>query len=73
MKSQTYNKPDTCTRVLSITNIRLHAFRNYAQLELNPEGHNVVLTGDNGAGKTNILEALSMLVPGRGLQIGRAS
>lgn len=28
----------------------------------------VVLTGENGAGKTNILEAVSLLVPGRGLR-----
>jgi DNA replication and repair protein RecF len=28
----------------------------------------VVFTGDNGAGKTNLLEALSLLTPGRGLR-----
>ena len=28
----------------------------------------VVLTGDNGAGKTNLLEAISLLTPGRGLR-----
>src|SRR5690606_35456645 len=28
----------------------------------------VVLTGDNGAGKTNLLEAVSLLAPGRGLR-----
>src|ERR1700736_4932934 len=28
----------------------------------------IVLTGDNGAGKTNLLEALSLLAPGRGLR-----
>ncbi|MDP9128641.1 MAG: DNA replication/repair protein RecF [Pseudomonadota bacterium] len=28
----------------------------------------VVLTGDNGSGKTNLLEAISLLVPGRGLR-----
>jgi len=28
----------------------------------------VVLTGENGAGKTNILEAVSLLAPGRGLR-----
>ena len=30
----------------------------------------VVLTGSNGAGKTNILEAISFLSPGRGLRAG---
>ena len=28
----------------------------------------VVFTGDNGAGKTNLLEAISLLTPGRGLR-----
>ncbi len=28
----------------------------------------IVLTGANGAGKTNLLEAISMLSPGRGLR-----
>ncbi len=33
----------------------------------------MVLTGANGAGKTNILEALSLLVPGRGLRGAKTS
>lgn len=45
-------------------------FRNYRELTLalalGPGA--VVLTGENGAGKTNLLEALSFLSPGRGLR-----
>ncbi len=52
----------------SIQRLQLHAFRNHPQLQLAPEGANVVLTGANGAGKTNILEALSLFTPGRGLR-----
>ncbi|HEU5017373.1 MAG TPA: DNA replication/repair protein RecF [Pseudolabrys sp.] len=44
-------------------------FRNYhaAQVELREAGP-VVLTGANGAGKTNLIEAISLLAPGRGLR-----
>lgn len=43
-------------------------FRNHADITLAPEPGFVVLTGENGAGKTNILEAVSLLAPGRGLR-----
>ncbi len=43
-------------------------FRSYGALDLALPRQNVVLTGHNGAGKTNLLEALSFLTPGRGLR-----
>jgi DNA replication and repair protein RecF len=43
-------------------------FRNHAALRFRPEAQFIILHGSNGAGKTNILEAVSMLVPGRGLR-----
>lgn len=43
-------------------------FRNYPTLSLPLSSRFVVLHGDNGAGKTNLLEALSLLSPGRGLR-----
>ena len=46
----------------------LAAFRSYAQLDIALGGDTIVLTGENGAGKTNVLEALSLLSPGRGLR-----
>lgn len=46
-------------------------FRNYERLAL-PLGEGpIVLTGENGAGKTNLLEAISFLTPGRGLRRAR--
>jgi DNA replication and repair protein RecF len=48
--------------------LKLQDFRNYASLDLPLDGRSVVFTGDNGAGKTNLLEAVSLLAPGRGLR-----
>src|SRR5438067_13083005 len=50
-------------RRLTLTN-----FRSYRAASLAVEGSPVVLIGQNGAGKTNILEAISFLAPGRGLR-----
>src|SRR5438046_5933045 len=51
-------------RRLALTN-----FRSYhaAQILLDRAGP-VVLTGENGTGKTNLIEAISLLAPGRGLR-----
>ena len=46
----------------------LSQFRSYAAGELVTSGRSVVLAGHNGAGKTNVLEAISLLSPGRGLR-----
>ena len=43
-------------------------FRNHAGLKIAPGSGFIVLTGENGAGKTNVLEAVSLLAPGRGLR-----
>jgi len=51
-----------------VRRLALADFRSYAALDLAVNGRLVVLTGDNGAGKTNLLEALSLLAPGRGLR-----
>jgi len=53
---------------LSLSSLSLHHFRNYEHARLDVSAKPVVLFGHNGAGKTNILEALSLLVPGRGLR-----
>ena len=52
----------------ALTRLKLSNFRNYGHLELGLEPRPVVLVGENGAGKTNLLEAISLLTPGRGLR-----
>lgn len=56
---------------LAVRRLVLTEFRNYRRLRLTAEARPVVLTGLNGAGKTNLLEALSYLAPGRGLRRAR--
>ena len=51
-----------------ISRLQIADFRTYAQAELVPDSTLVALTGDNGAGKTNLLEAVSLLAQGRGLR-----
>lgn len=48
--------------------LRLTDFRSYAALDVPLDGRPVVLYGQNGAGKTNLMEAVSLLSPGRGLR-----
>jgi DNA replication and repair protein RecF len=51
-----------------VNRLTLTDFRSYAAASMEPESGFVLLSGDNGAGKTNLLEAVSMLAPGRGLR-----
>ncbi len=53
---------------LSISRITLSHFRNYESMRLVCAASPVILVGANGSGKTNLVEALSLLVPGRGLR-----
>ncbi len=53
---------------VSVRRLMLADFRSYPALDLDMDASLVVLTGDNGVGKTNLLEALSLLSPGRGLR-----
>lgn len=48
--------------------LALENFRNYPALQLRLDGRHVCLFGANGSGKTNLMEAVSMLSPGRGLR-----
>jgi DNA replication and repair protein RecF len=56
---------------LSVSRLALTRFRSYDAARLEADGRPVVLYGENGAGKTNLLEALSFLAPGRGLRRAR--
>ena len=51
-----------------VTRLILQDFRSYGSLDLPLTRRLVALSGENGAGKTNLIEALSLLAPGRGLR-----
>ncbi len=53
---------------LAILALQLSHFRSHRAARLVFDGRPVALVGANGAGKTNILEAVSLLSPGRGLR-----
>jgi len=52
----------------ALVRLKLHWFRSHELAEFELISEPVVLFGANGAGKTNILEAISLLAPGRGLR-----
>lgn len=60
-------------KTAAVTRLMLQHFRSYASFTLETKATPIVITGQNGAGKTNILEALSFLSPGRGLRGAKLS
>lgn len=48
--------------------ILLSRFRNHRETAVEGTAQFNLLVGENGAGKTNVLEAISLLAPGRGLR-----
>ena len=53
---------------MPVSRLSLTDFRSYASAMIEPGPGFVLLFGENGAGKTNLLEAVSLLTPGRGLR-----
>ena len=53
---------------MPVSRLALSDFRSYAAALIEPGPGFVLLFGENGAGKTNLLEAVSLLTPGRGLR-----
>ena len=51
-----------------ISKLKIYNYRSYKELEINLSKANIAFVGENGSGKTNLLEALSFFVPGRGLR-----
>ena len=56
-----------------IKSLKLINFRSYSDFSLSLSGKPLAIIGDNGAGKTNILEAISLLSPGRGMRNSKFS
>lgn len=61
-------RPELAEPRLWVERLRLTNFRNYASVALTVGPGPVVLAGPNGSGKTNLLEAVSLLTAGQGLR-----
>ncbi|APG45467.1 DNA replication/repair protein RecF [Phaeobacter porticola] len=59
--------------MLALTDLTLSHFRSHLRADLHLDGRPVAIHGANGAGKTNILEAVSLFSPGRGLRRASAA
>ena len=53
---------------MALDRITLSSFRNHGDTRLDGTAKLNLLVGENGAGKTNVLEALSLFAPGRGMR-----
>jgi len=58
---------------MQISHLKLTAFRNYPELDFTPGGGINILHGSNAQGKSNVLEAISLLATSRSLRAGRES
>ena len=56
---------------LFLSRLRLADFRSWRVLDASFDASLICIAGENGAGKTNLLEAISLLAPGRGLRGAR--
>ncbi|MBT4891072.1 MAG: DNA replication/repair protein RecF [Rhodospirillales bacterium] len=65
--------PSVAPFIAKVERLTVSNFRCYEQARIETAGRPVVLSGSNGAGKTNILEAVSLLTPGRGLRRAKLS
>jgi DNA replication and repair protein RecF len=58
---------------MNVSQLKLTGFRNYRELELTPGTGINILYGENAQGKSNVLEAISLLATTRSLRAGRES
>ena len=54
--------------MVKINNIYLNNFRNFTNYKISFENKINILFGENGCGKTNILEGISLCSKGRGIR-----
>ena len=55
-------------KITRIKKIELVNYRNFSKFEINISSNLPIIIGKNGSGKTNILESISYISPGRGLR-----
>ena len=68
MNNLAYNLASLTSLKSGVERLTLTDFRNYKSLRVEADVAPIIVYGENGSGKTNILEAISFLTPGRGLR-----
>ncbi len=69
MSPEGHSEPASSSRAgVALQRLVLADFRSYPAVDLAVTGKLVVVGGENGSGKTNLLEAISMFAQGRGLR-----
>ena len=68
IKSDKYKNFSSDTYVNYISSLKLSNFRNYKSFKANFIQQPIAFIGKNGVGKTNILESISLMQPGRGIR-----
>ena len=58
---------------LRISQLKLSNYRNHKFLQINPTKNIILITGKNGAGKTNVLESISLFDSNTGFRNARLS
>ena len=53
---------------MKVQKLHLSGYRNFESKDFEFEGNISLIIGDNGIGKTNILEAISLLSPGKDIR-----
>ena len=53
---------------LNLKHLKIRNFRSHKSIDLDLGSNFIYFFGPNGVGKTNILEAISLFSPGRGLR-----
>ena len=61
-------KNNKINNIFYLKKLNLQKFRNHLNLNLILSDSPILIYGENGCGKTNILEAISLLGPGKGLR-----
>ncbi|MBR4126817.1 MAG: DNA replication/repair protein RecF [Alphaproteobacteria bacterium] len=74
-QSDSRQTKETSAAGMFVCRLQVAHFRNYPflRLELPADCPQIVLTGKNGVGKTNLMEAVSFLAPGKGLRQAKFS
>jgi len=69
LKTESYG----VSKPIKLNQLKLLNFRCFQEIAWAFEGKHIFISGENGVGKTALLEALSLFAPGKGLRQAKLS